>query len=165
MTFRSIDAAIVALTSWIVVYLTFQMTVVVVLGVFMRYILNDSFAWIEELARYSMVWLSWLGGGLAVRRGAHIAVEFAIDALSAQARARVLLAGRLAIFFFLGVCIWYGIDLTSRVSMQSTIALGISMQIPYASIPIGSALMVYHLLVVMSCPWARVVRAPTGLQL
>lgn len=165
MSFKSVDGAIVAATSWIVVYLTFQMTVVVVLGVFMRYIMNDAFAWIEEVARYSMVWLSWLGGGLAIRRGAHIAVEFAIDALSPAARSAVLFAGRLAIFGFLGICIWFGADLTDRVSMQSTIALGISMQIPYASIPIGSALMVYHLLVVMSCPWARVERASTELQL
>lgn len=165
MNVKSVDGAIVTLTSWIVVYLTFQMTAVVILGVFMRYVLNDAYAWVEELARYSMIWLSWLGGGLAIRRGAHIAVEFGIDLLAADARRAVLFAGRLAIFGFLGVCIWFGADLTMRVSMQSTIALGISMQIPYASIPIGSALMVYHLLVVMVFPWARVERASTELQL
>ena len=165
MTFKSMDTAIVAGTSWIVVYLTLQMTVVVLVGVFWRYILNDALAWVEELARFSMVWLSWLGGGLAIRRGAHIAVEFAIDALTPAARSAVLFAGRVAILLFLGICIWYGFDLTSRVSMQTTIALGISMQIPYSSIPIGSALMAYHLLVVMSCPWARVIRASTELQL
>ena len=165
MSVKSVDGAIVTLTSWIVVYLTFQMTVVVILGVFMRYVMNDAYAWVEEVARYSMIWLSWLGGGLAIRRGAHIAVEFGIDALAADVRRAVLFAGRLAIFGFLGVCIWFGADLTDRVSMQSTIALGISMQIPYASIPIGAALMAYHLLVVMIFPWARVERASTEFQL
>ena len=165
MSVKATDGVIVAVTSWIVVYLTFQMTAVVILGVFMRYVMNDAYAWVEEVARYSMIWLSWLGGGLAIRRGAHIAVEFGIDALSPLMRAVTLFAGRVAIFGFLGVCIWFGADLTDRVSMQSTIALGISMQIPYASIPIGSALMVYHLLVVMIFPWARVERASTEFQL
>lgn len=159
MRFRSFDAGVVAVTSWIVVYLTAQMTVVVLLGVFWRYVLSDALAWVEELARYTMIWLSWIGGGLAVRKGAHIAVEFIVDALPPNARAAIIAIGRVLALFFLSVCIWYGIDLMSRVSMQSTIALGISMQIPYAAAPVGAALMVYHTLVVTFCPWARPVKS------
>lgn len=155
---KRVDSVIVTLTCWIVAYLTLQMALVVLLGVFTRYILNDSLAWTEELARYSMIWLSWLGGGIAIRRGAHIAVEFFTDALSEKARSAVVMVGRLGVFFFLGVCLWYGLQLTARVSAQSTIALGISMQIPYAAIPIGSFLMAYHLLAVMTFPWARIAR-------
>ncbi|MSQ73810.1 MAG: TRAP transporter small permease [Betaproteobacteria bacterium] len=161
---RRVDSAIVTLTSWAVAYLTLQMTLVVLLGVFTRYVLNDALAWTEELARYSMIWLTWLGGGLAIRRGAHIAVEFVTDALPEKARSVVVMFGRVAVFFFLGVCLWYSIELTARVSAQSTIALGISMQIPYASIPVGSLLMAYHLLAVISFPWARVVRPDIEIQ-
>ena len=158
------DGAILTLTSWVVAYLTLQMCLVVLLGVFMRYVLNNSLAWTEELARYSMIWLSWLGGGLALRRGAHIAVEFVIDALSPAARAVIVFAGRLAVLFFLGVCLWYGAQLTSRVSMQSTIALGISMQVPYAAIPLGAFMMAYHLVALMLFPWARAERPHTEVQ-
>ena len=161
---KRIDSAIVTLTCWIVAYLTLQMTLVVLLGVFTRYVLNDSLAWTEELARFSMIWLSWLGGGIAIRRGAHIAVEFVTDALSAKARSVVVMIGRAGILFFLGICLWYGLDLTARVSAQSTIALGISMQIPYAAIPLGSFLMAYHLLAVMAFPWARVARQEIEIQ-
>lgn len=165
MRFQTVDSAIVTATSWVVAYLTLQMVVVVLVGVFWRYALNDALAWVEELARYSMIWLAWVGGGLALRRGAHLAVEFVIDALPPFARALIVFAGRLGILFFLGVCLWFGMQLTGRVSMQSTIALGISMQIPYAAIPVGSALMMYHLLVVMIFPWATPKRAPNELQL
>ena len=161
---KRVDDAIVTLTSWAVAYLTLQMTLVVLLGVFTRYVMNDALAWIEELARYSMVWLSWLGGGLALRRGAHIAMEFFTDALAEKARLAVIFLGRIGVFFFLAICLWYGIDLTMRVSAQSTIALGISMQIPYAAIPVGSLLMAYHLAAVMSFPWARVARPQTEIQ-
>jgi TRAP-type C4-dicarboxylate transport system permease small subunit len=163
-TLKRLDGAIVTLTSWVVAYLTLQMVLVVLLGVFTRYVLNDSLAWIEELARFSMMWLSWVGGGLALRRGAHIAVEFLTDALPIKARWAVVFAGRVAVFFFLGICIWYGIDLTGRVAAQSTIALGISMQIPYAAIPTGALLMAYHLVAVMTFPWARVERPQTEIQ-
>jgi TRAP-type C4-dicarboxylate transport system permease small subunit len=76
----------------------------------------------------------------------------------------VVFLGRMGVFVFLGICLWYGIDLTSRVSAQSTIALGISMQIPYAAIPTGALLMVYHLVAVMTFPWARVERPQTEVQ-
>ena len=161
---KSIDTAVVQVTSWIVAYLTLQMSAVVVAGVFFRYVLNDGLPWVEELARYSMIWLSWLGGGLAIRKGAHISVDFVVDALSPRARTFVVLLGRLLVFTFLAICIVLGAELTSRVSMQSTIALGISMQIPYSAIPIGSALMFYHLLIVMFCPWARVQSGSTEYQ-
>jgi TRAP-type C4-dicarboxylate transport system permease small subunit len=161
---KRVDSAIIALTSWIVAYLTLQMTLVVLLGVFTRYILNDSLAWTDELARYSMVWLTWLGGGIAIRRGAHIAVEFVKDAIPEKAKSIVVMLGRAGVFFFLGICLWYGLELTARVSTQSTIALGLSMQIPYASIPVGSFLMAYHLLAVMTFPWARAARPEIEIQ-
>jgi TRAP-type C4-dicarboxylate transport system permease small subunit len=161
---KSIDNVIVRVTSWMVAYLTLQMAAVVVAGVFFRYVLNEGLPWVEELARYSMIWLSWLGGGLAIRKGAHIAVDLVVDALPPRPRALLVLVGRILILVFLGICIGLGAELTSRVSMQSTIALGISMQIPYSAIPIGSALMVYHLLIVMFCPWARVQSGSTEYQ-
>jgi TRAP-type C4-dicarboxylate transport system permease small subunit len=161
---KRVDGAIVTVTSWLVACLTLQMALVVLLGVFMRYVMNDALAWTEELARYTMIWLSWLGGGLALRRGAHIAVEFLVDAMPPAVRAVVVFVGRVAIFCFLGICLWYGLDLTSRVSMQSTIALGISMQVPYAAIPAGALLLAYHLLAVMSFPWARAARPHAEVQ-
>lgn len=161
---KRFDDLLVTLTSWLVAYLTLQMTLVVLLGVFTRYVLNDALAWVEELARYTMIWLSWLGGGLALRRGGHLAVEFVIDTLPANVRAMIVFAGRVAIFAFLAIVFWWGMQLTGRVSMQSTIALGISMQIPYAAIPVGTLLLGYHLVALMFFPWARLARPLTEVQ-
>jgi TRAP-type C4-dicarboxylate transport system permease small subunit len=147
--FQTVDRGLTTLTCWVVAALTGLMCVVVLLGVFTRYVLNDALPWTEEAARYTLLWLSWLGGGLAIRRGAHIAAEFLIDRLPANLRAAVVFAGRLGVIFFLGICVWYGAGLVQRVSFQSTIALGISMQLPYAAVPVGAALMIYHLLVLM----------------
>lgn len=48
----------------------------VFLQFFSRYILNDSIAWTEEIARYLLMALTFTGSAMAARRGAHIAVEF-----------------------------------------------------------------------------------------
>ena len=146
------DRLLLLATSIMLAALTAAMTVVVLLGVFTRYVLNDALPWTEELARYILIWLSWLGGGIAMRRGSHIAVDLFIDKLSPRARSVIVFLGRSLVLVFLAICVIYGLDLARRVGMQSTIALGISMQIPYASVPVGAALMLYHLAVIMFVP-------------
>ena len=146
--FLAIDRGIILLTCVLVAILTGLMCVVVLLGVVTRYFLNDALPWTEEAARYTLIWLSWLGGGLAMRRGAHIAAEFLIDLLPRSARSVMVSLGRIGILFFLAICVWYGFVLMQRVSLQSTIALGLSMQLPYAAVPVGSVLMIYHLAVI-----------------
>jgi TRAP-type C4-dicarboxylate transport system permease small subunit len=43
---------------------------------FSRYVLGNSIAWTEEMARYLLVTVGFMGGSMAVRTGTHISVEF-----------------------------------------------------------------------------------------
>ena len=52
------------------------LAVVVFLQFFTRYVLNDSIAWTEEIARYLLIGVTFVGGIMATRKQAHIAVEF-----------------------------------------------------------------------------------------
>ena len=49
---------------------------VVFLQFFSRYVLNDSVAWTEEIARYLLICVAFVGGGMAMRKTSHIHVEF-----------------------------------------------------------------------------------------
>jgi TRAP-type C4-dicarboxylate transport system permease small subunit len=51
-------------------------TVVLAIQVFARYVLNSSTVWSEELARYSIVWLTLLTLGVVIRRAEDIRVDF-----------------------------------------------------------------------------------------
>src|SRR5512138_3192419 len=61
---------------WVTLAFFWAMAIIVFLQFFTRYALNDSLAWTEEIARYLLMCVGFLGGGLAVRRYSHIHVEF-----------------------------------------------------------------------------------------
>jgi hypothetical protein len=63
----------------VIVALTGAMALLVFANVVARYVFNHSFTWAEELSRYMMVWVGFLGAGLVLRVGAHIAVDVVQD--------------------------------------------------------------------------------------
>lgn len=51
------------------------MTIVVILGVFFRYVLNDSITWVEDVALIMMVTTAFIVAPHAYRAGANVAIE------------------------------------------------------------------------------------------
>ncbi|MFP3918329.1 TRAP transporter small permease, partial [Lysinibacillus telephonicus] len=51
-------------------------------GVIMRYIMNDPQAWVEEVARYAIIWGTFLGFGMALKHNQHIQVDILFDKLN-----------------------------------------------------------------------------------
>ncbi|HSM90987.1 MAG TPA: TRAP transporter small permease subunit [Desulfobacterales bacterium] len=68
------DLSDYGIDDWAVLAFFWAMAVIVFLQFFTRYALNDSLAWTEEIARYLLICVGFLGGGLAVRRYSHIHV-------------------------------------------------------------------------------------------
>ncbi|MCB1812739.1 MAG: TRAP transporter small permease subunit, partial [Candidatus Competibacteraceae bacterium] len=49
---------------------------IVMLQFVTRYVFNDSVGWTEEIARYLLIFLTFIGSVTCVRQGAHIFLEF-----------------------------------------------------------------------------------------
>ena len=139
------ELGLVAVNQWFVIALMAVMTVLVIANVFSRYLLNHSIVWVEEVTRYMMVWVGFVGSGLVLRYGAHIAVDAFQDILSPKiARAiRVVIVALLALTF--AYLTWLGIRYVGFAWDQETPILNWNTGLVLLAIPIGSALMLIHL--------------------
>lgn len=129
----------------LLIVLLAAMVVVIFVNVFLRYAGESSFLWAEEVGRHLMIWLTFVGGGLALRNGAHIGVDTLEQSLPAGA-ARIVRALIAVIMLVLFVALMIeGIDYAWRTRFQAAAALQFSMAWVYAGMPIGCLLMMAHL--------------------
>jgi TRAP-type C4-dicarboxylate transport system permease small subunit len=129
------------------------MTVVVFLQVVYRYVLTQPLYWSEELARYFFVWLSILGATLGLQKRGHFGLDFFYRMLPDKGR-RFL---QFLIYLLMGcvvlVILIQGIKLVQKTVLQQSPAMGISMGLAYACLPVGAGLMVIHLTVIFLKDW------------
>ena len=67
--------AIRVLAAAVVVACFAYMTLAVLSQVFGRYLFNYSISWTEETAKFAQIWVVFIGAGIAMRRGWHVAVD------------------------------------------------------------------------------------------
>jgi TRAP-type transport system small permease protein len=109
-----------------------------------RYVFNRSFIWAEELSQYLMVWVTFLGAGLALRQGRHVGVELLQNALGERAAHALRAVVAAATIAFLLVLTVLGFQLAAFAWQQETPAMNISTGIPYLAVPIGALLFLAH---------------------
>ncbi|MBX3454469.1 TRAP transporter small permease [Ferrovibrio sp.] len=117
---------------------------VVFLQFFSRYVLNDSYAWTEEISRYLLMWLTFVGAATAMRRGSHIGVE-AIQHFMPSPLARLsrLVIDAITLGFLACLC-WFGVAITERMQIQTMTVIEWPMSIVYGGVFVGCCLMLYR---------------------
>ena len=135
--------------AWALIGLVSVMTIIVFLQVIYRYILTEPLHWSEEMARYLFVWLSLLGAALAFQRRGHFGFEVLVQRFPPRERRVLGVVTHLLAGFLLSILLVQGILLVQKTSLQESPAMGMAMGWAYACIPVGAALMLFHLLVIM----------------
>lgn len=119
------------------------LAVVVFLQFFTRYVLNDSLAWTEEVARYLLILVCFLGSITATRRGSHIMLEFLMRVVPPVfAKGLTLLSQTITLGFF-GAMTWIGIELTQK-TRQKMISLPIPKAWIYTICVIALGIMTFY---------------------
>jgi len=132
------------------------MTVIIILQVFMRYFFLFSLSWSEEVARYLMIWVSFLGASLALKYGFHIGVEFVTNRISEKMRGWVNLMAKLGMLLFLIYFTIGGFRVSWAVRDQDSPALLFSMAYAYLSAPVGGFFMIIQLLHLLVEDWVKI---------
>lgn len=110
-------------------------------------VLFTAVGWTEEVARFLLVWITFLASTLAFQRGRHIAVTFVVDALPGRLRQIARLAALLIVLAFMITLIMIGYRYMQVQSFQKSASLRLSMTYVYAVMPICAAIMAWYALV------------------
>ncbi|MEX2631255.1 MAG: TRAP transporter small permease [Tistlia sp.] len=127
---------------WAAMGLLVGLIVVTVIGVLDRFLLNLGLTWTEELARFLLVWTSFIAAVVAARHRQHFKVELLSRRFGRYGTQAIAL---LCLLASVTVC-FYGVRLTLFFDSQTSPALGVPMSAVYASVPVSFALISFYLL-------------------
>jgi TRAP-type C4-dicarboxylate transport system permease small subunit len=122
-------------------------TLIIPLGVFMRYAMNSPLSWPEPASVIMMVMFSFIGGAAVYRANVHIAVQALLDAVSPAKRRALLMLTDICMaataLFMLG----YGVQLcvTTRYSTMAEFPW-LSVAVVYLPIPVAGLLTLLFLI-------------------
>lgn len=130
--------------------LVFYVLIVMTIGVevIRRFILSYSSTWGEEVARYSFIYLAWIGASSAVKERAHIRIDVILSFLSRGGQLIVYILGDLVMLGVAILALFYSFEtfLTALKFGVQTHGLGIYLAWFIAAVPIGFSLMLFRLL-------------------
>src|ERR1700716_2062563 len=73
---EAVDVSVYGFEDWITFVLFWIMAAIVFYQVYTRYVLSDSAGWTEEIARYFLVAVVFIGAAMSVRKNNHIQVDY-----------------------------------------------------------------------------------------
>jgi TRAP-type C4-dicarboxylate transport system permease small subunit len=122
---------------WLVIGIGAVMIVLVFVNVVLHLFGKDMAA-TTELCELLMVWVTFLGGAAAARRGAHMAITEVIDKLKPGPRRALDLAITAVSAIVLGQLVWYGWNITKTGWSNQLTVLDIPMSFQYLALPVAS---------------------------
>ena len=122
------------------------MVIVVFVATCVRYLTVMSLPWAEEVARYSMVWIAYIGASLGIKRNAHLGVEAVLLLLPQGTRKYFDYLRYLIIILFNVLIAYYTFQIIqSQISTeQVSPSLRIPMWFAYGAVPVGAVLMAWR---------------------
>jgi TRAP-type C4-dicarboxylate transport system permease small subunit len=145
-TFDRVLDWITAVVKYVMLVQASMIFAIICFAVFTRYLLNYVPSWSEEVPRYLLVWISYLGAALAVKYKEHISLDYFFNLLPIRARQvghlilNVLIAivGVIMLVFGIGLVRQFGDDLMESIPVKNFWL--------YLAMPISGGLIVLYII-------------------
>lgn len=115
------------------------------IGVFGRYVFELPVTWSEELARYLMIWAALLAVSCGVARREHVAVTALLQKFPTRFQRWINVGIDVLAFAFFAFLFYFGIGMTKGGATQYATIFEMTMTIPFAAVPVSSALVCLQL--------------------
>ncbi|MFC3041822.1 TRAP transporter small permease [Virgibacillus xinjiangensis] len=142
-------------TEIITMSLLLAMVALVFLQVCTRLLLDSSFSWTDELARYMFIWVVFLGGGIAFQHGTHISIEAMKEKLPFHLQRVLQVFVTVVCILFFILLITTGIQLMNSSMSQTSPALSLPMGLMYSVIPVSGLLQIWNVIDINRRNWSQ----------
>lgn len=146
-TIKFLRSAMNKVLFWINTFLIAVLVLDVSWQVLSRYAASSPSTFTDELARYLMVWMSFLGGAYMFGSNSHLSVTSLRDNLPKKLKNIVIFCTYLLIIAFAVCVMMYGSQrLILRTLSQPSPSLGIPMGAFYSILPISAFCIIYYMI-------------------
>jgi TRAP-type C4-dicarboxylate transport system permease small subunit len=152
---EAVDLAQFGFEDWVAFALFWLMAAVVFYQVFTRYVMDDPAGWTEEIARYFLVAVVFVGAAMSVRKNNHIQVDY-FYRLMPKAMGRTLSTMvDLVRCVFLGYAAWLTWQLLQRIGNQPMAVIDLPVGWVFSAMLFGFGLMFLRSLQVAWRHWRQ----------
>jgi TRAP-type C4-dicarboxylate transport system permease small subunit len=152
---EAIDLSKTPLEAWAALALFWALAGVVFTQFFTRYFLNDSASWTEEIARYLLIGVVFVGAAIGVAKNNHIQVDLLYRYLPAGfARLLAMLVDVVRVLFF-GAMTVLTVQMMQKMGNYQMTIVDLPMNIVYGVVLLGFAAMTLRSLWVARVHWQR----------
>jgi TRAP-type transport system small permease protein len=155
VTDEPIDLSAYRWEDWITFALFWVLSFVVFYQVFTRYILEDAAGWTEEIARYLLVAVVFIGGAMGVRKNNHIQVDFFYRPMPHWMQRTVSTAVDIFRAAFLAYAAWLTYLLMQRIGSQRMAIIDLPMGFVFGAMLFGFTMMAFRAVQVTWRHWKQ----------
>lgn len=141
---ETISTKINTIAEWICVISSVALFSTLNIGVFSRYILNSPVIWSEEVARFLMIWLAFVGSSVVFRRRELVNFQFFLNILPHKVFKVVTIFIQIAVLLFLVGFLKIGIGSMELFKKSTASATQISLFWPALGLIVGGVFMLVH---------------------
>ena len=150
-----VDLSHTTVEGWVSLAIFWSLGGVVFYQFFTRYVLNNSAAWTEEIARYLLIGTVFIGASISVRKNNHIQVDVFYQFMP-QRMARVLSTAMDVVrIAFFGYGAWLTWLLTSKIGSQRMAIVDLPIGLLYGVVLFGFVMMTWRAIGVTIENWKR----------
>ena len=155
VTDEPIDLSVYRFEDWVAFGFFWVLAATVFYQFFTRYALNDSAGWTEEIARYLLICIVFVGASVSVRKNTHIHVDIFYRFMPAPMARAISTAVDFVRVLFLGYCIYLTWLLMGKIGRQSMAVIDWPIGMIYAVVMFGFTLMCFRAVMIAIKHWRQ----------